>query len=132
MKLILFGDLPCKKNRIRAGRGGGHYPKEVKETLRNLELQARAQWRTGGGPTAPARNLSFDYRIYVQNPAKDRDGIWTTILDVLKRAGVILDDAIRNHNGTETNRPAEIVADPHEERIEITVTEEPDAHHGSM
>jgi Holliday junction resolvase RusA-like endonuclease len=115
--LRLIGDLPCKKNRIRAGPGGGHYPKAVKATLVNLELQARVQW----GARPPWLHPDFEIRMFVFNTKKDRDGIFTTVLDVLKKARVIEDDSIDLCNGLRTEHPATPVRTIREERIEITV-----------
>lgn len=117
VKLTLWGDLPCKKNQIRAGRGGGHYPPKVKETLQNLTLQARVQW----GCRAPIRHPNIEVRIFVKNPRKDSDGIWTTCVDCLKKAHVIVDDSIAEFNGREVRHPSEIVDDIRDERIEIVI-----------
>jgi hypothetical protein len=116
--LRLIGDLPCKKNRIHAARGQrGHYPKDTKRTLDNLLLQARSQW----GTREPWLHPDLEIRMYVYNTHKDRDGIVTTILDVLKKARVIEDDSIAFCNGLRTEHPALPVRTIREERIEITL-----------
>lgn len=122
VKLVLIGDLPCKKNRIRTGKGSrGHYAPGVKETLIDLQTQAAIQWRDRNGKLPPLEHPYVIEQMYIFNPAKDRDGIWTTILDVLKKAGVIIDDSIRHYNGPEHRHPAILVKSIRDERIEILI-----------
>jgi hypothetical protein len=60
--------------------------------------------------------------MYVFNWAKDRDGIWTTVLDALKQARIIWDDSLRWYNGRELKHPAEQAPNLRMERIIITLT----------
>jgi Holliday junction resolvase RusA-like endonuclease len=115
VRLVLYADFCCKKNRIRAGKGGGHYPKEVKATLENLTLQARAQW----GPRKPVASPSMEIFLYIKNKRKDRDGIWQTILDCLVAARVLFDDSLEWLNGQEVKHRAEFVSHIRDERVEI-------------
>lgn len=115
---MLYGDLPAKKNRIRTARGrGGHYDDKTATTIENLILQARAAW--GSHPPVKSPCLRID--MCIANNRKDRDGILTTILDVLVQARVLHDDAILLCNGTITLLPA-ILCTKREERAEIDIT----------
>lgn len=116
VRLTLRANFPTKKNR-RLGTGRtSHYPKEVRETLDNLFLQARVAW----GPRKPVVHPDIEVTMYIANFSKDSDGIYTAVLDCLKRAGVIVDDSLRWLNGTLLMHPAVQVSE-REERIEIVL-----------
>lgn len=119
-RLKLYANFPAKKNRLRSPPGGsrGHnlvYKKGVRELIDNLVLQARAAW--GSRPYLESPDIEVFF--FTVNASKDRDGIWTTILDVLKQARVLFDDSIRWANGTEVHHPAVIVHQIREERVEV-------------
>lgn len=117
--LILIGDLPAKKNRIRTARGmGGHYDDKTRATICNLILQARTQW----GARAPVpRRTDVKIILWLHNWRKDRDGIVTTLLDCLKEARVITDDSCNGLNGWFVMAPA-LECESRDERAEITLT----------
>jgi hypothetical protein len=118
MRIVLYGDLPAKKNRIKAVRGrGGHYDKETAATIENLILQARAAW----GSHAPVRDPALRIKMWIANNRKDRDGILTTLLDVLVQARVLHDDAVLLCNGIITLLPATLCK-KQDERAEIDIT----------
>ena len=96
--------IPSKKNRLTPRTGGGSglmYAEGVKKALQDLEMQARVQW----GLRPRLRHPEIHFRIEAQEN-QDRDGIVTTLLDVLKRAGVIEDDSIARCNGLYVIFPA--------------------------
>ena len=125
--VTLRADFPAKKNRIVARRGSrGHYAGDVGKTITNIVGQLRAAWRTPArGPLPRVESPDFEIRLWVFNPAKDRDGIWTTVLDAMVKAGVLVDDSTRWCNGREVQQPAIIVQDIRDERIEIAISWEP-------
>jgi hypothetical protein len=119
-RIVLYANFPAKKNKLRtpSGRAAGHnlvYRKGVAAMTQNLVLQARAAW----GPRPYLESPDIEVFYFTVSAAKDRDGIWTTLLDVLKQARILFDDSIRWSNGTETHHPATLVANPREERVEI-------------
>jgi Holliday junction resolvase RusA-like endonuclease len=117
--LLLRGDLVSKKNRIRTARGkGGHYDRKTADTIQNLILQARTQW---GARCEVGRFTNITLKLWLHNWRKDRDGILTTLLDVLKQARVIHDDSCLRLNGWIYVAPAE-ACELRDERVEITLT----------
>lgn len=121
LRLVIYGKLPSKKNKLRprSRRSGGRahmYDKETKAELDSMTMQARVAW----GARRPLESPNVDVYFFVANPAKDRDGIWTSVLDCLKNAGVILDDSIALYNGIERKHPAEIV-EAADERVEVVI-----------
>ncbi len=117
--ILLRGDLPAKKNRIKAVRGRvGHYDSKTAATIQNLILQARTQW--GARESVPQRT-DLKIILWLANWRKDRDGIITTLLDVLVQARVIADDSCNGLNGWMVVAPA-LKCDLRDERAEITLT----------
>jgi hypothetical protein len=114
--MVLYGNIPSKKNYLQVGPRGGRYRGEVSACIANLTMQARAAW----GARPPVESPDIEVRLFIHNPAKDRDGIWTTLLDVLKKARVIHDDSIRRNNGKETQWPV-VIVNKRDERAEITI-----------
>jgi hypothetical protein len=114
----LRGNLPSKKNTRSAS---GHYPKNVSETLRDLELQARVGWRDSRGPLPPVVDPDITFQLFIKNPSKDRDGIITTLLDVLVKARVLPDDSIRKYNGREVIEPVILVDSIRDERAAVQI-----------
>jgi hypothetical protein len=112
--LKFIGWIPSKKNKLRPrsapatgrGRSGLVYDKDVKQALRSLETQARVQW----GPRKPWLHPLLEVRFLVSNEDQDLDGMFTALLDAMKKARVIVDDSISVFNGGFQVRPAEIVA----------------------
>lgn len=93
--------VPSKKNQLRpsgatssARRRGFTYDKDVKKAMGDLLLFARAQWAT----RPPLKHPVIHFRLMARD-SQDRDGMVTTLFDVLKKAGVILDDRIKDCNG---------------------------------
>lgn len=106
VKLQIEADIPSKKNKLRPGKTGYHYDKETKAQIEAIVTQLSIQW----GPRPACSPSRVEVRIAVFNTAKDRDGIWTTLIDAMKRSGIIHDDAVRSYN-------------PHEEKPPVTKSE---------
>jgi hypothetical protein len=120
--IVIYGDLPAKKNRLRPrsrrSRGRAHmYDERTAAELSSMELQARVAWGSLPAVSSPAISV----RLFLFNFRKDPDGIWTTTLDVLKKARVIIDDRASELGGKETKYPVQRVATIREERIEVTL-----------
>jgi hypothetical protein len=115
LQMTLVGRIPTKKNRLAPGRPGQkmHYRNDVKAEMKALLDQVFILWKR-----RPLDHPAVDWKLYIPNGGQDRDGMVTTLLDVLKKGGVIVDDSIRHFNGLETKHPAVIVP-AGEERVEI-------------
>ena len=122
----LKGRIPSKKNLLKPrsprSRGRRHmYDEETRAMLTAVETQARIAW----GPHRAVPHPRVDVYFETVNASQDRDGIWTTVLDCLKRAGVIHDDSIRHFNGTVVLHPAKIVAQARLARVYLCIKPDP-------
>lgn len=112
--LVLLGHTPSKKNLWKRGKSGRMYiDDEVKDQLTTLTLQAQSQWRQ-----PPVRHPDMQITFYVRDKRGDRDNKATAILDLLRDAGVIVNDNIADFNGTLTLKPAIVNKN---ERTEIEI-----------
>lgn len=118
MNIVLRGTVPGKKNRrgIKAGGRGLYTPPEVKAQLASLQLQLQAQLGSLRGLRHPDLKICF----HISNPGIDRDNAETALFDLMKKAGMIVDDSIRHFNGTVVSLPAKIV-EPGNECVVIVV-----------
>ena len=116
-RLVLYGHCPSKKNmweRREAGRMV--LPKEVKEQIDTLTTQALFGWKYPG----PVESPDITVRFFVAAKRQDQDGMYTTILDCLQAAGVLVNDNIAHNNGRKILEPCEFV-DASDERGEIII-----------
>lgn len=95
--LKLVGPVPSKKNNLapRGPKGRLGVSRHIQSQLDALVMQAMMQW----GRKAPLEHPSMDFRIHCLSGQQDRDNIVTSLLDCLKKAGVILDDSTARCNG---------------------------------
>ena len=106
-RLTLKGHIPAKKNLMnpgvnrRTGKLMFFADEEVKAQIEALVLQAKQQWQR-----IPAIDPDVDVELFVTHQGADRDNKLTTILDVLRDAGVIANDNIKQFNGTVVILPA--------------------------
>jgi hypothetical protein len=104
--ICLRGKIPSKKNSLRPGNKPGgpgfRYADGVKAAMVDLQAQVTIQW----GRLPAVIHPDYEIRLQVANEAHDRDGMETTILDVLKKAGVIVDDSVKYFNGYRHGPPA--------------------------
>ena len=113
--LTLHGHCPSKKNDWeRGGAGKMFLPAEVTAQIDTLITQALFHWRIG----APIEHPELTVTFYVVAQRQDRDGMFVTILDVLQKAGVIVNDNIKKNNARTILEPCIFVADG-EEKVEI-------------
>ena len=100
---------PGKKNLWKRGKGGRTYiDSETAALIEALTTQARAQWKH-----EPVTHPNVMVCFHVASRRQDRDNMLTTILDCLKKAGVIEDDNIARFNGTLTVHPAVLSKEEH-------------------
>ena len=115
--LVLWGKCPAKKNLWSRGKGGHTFLNaEVKAQIDALTHQARLQWGVRGPVEHPELTLTF----YVHHARRDRDGMFTTVLDCLQEAGVLVNDNLAHNNGRTILEPCRFV-DEAEERVEILI-----------
>lgn len=90
--LKLVGGVPSKKNEWKRAKGGGIYfdDPNTPAMLTSLQMQAQSAWRKTSAVTAKRPQISMLFVIQTKSP--DPDNMQTTILDLLKKAGVIDDD----------------------------------------
>lgn len=128
MTLVFKSPLPCKKNNLRVTSRGGRYTAPTQYAIKGLESEAFIQWHqfrmkheTVDEPIifVPS-NARMTLRLYLSNLSQDKDGIRTTLQDVLKKSGIIRDDCVKHFNPHYNEPPAEIVASG-DEHAEITL-----------
>jgi hypothetical protein len=97
----------------------------VKDETRIALAAITAQLRVAWGNRPPIEHPDVVWRWTLKERRKDRDNLKTTVLDCMKKAGVIVDDNIARYNGHETVTPVEIdPAGPERLVLEITNAEE--------
>lgn len=106
--------VPSKKNLLRptgtrersVRRTPLVYKKGVREQMTAIEGYIMLGWSKRKGSKAALVHPDVTVEMFVSDVLQDRDGIWTTILDCMKKAGVIVDDSIKYFNGTVSQVPA--------------------------
>lgn len=114
--LTLWGHCPSKKNLWSRGQKAQFLPPEVKEQIESLTTQALFAWKQPGPVEHPEMTIKF----YVNAARRDRDGMFTTLLDCLQAAGILVNDNLRRCNGRMVIEPADFVSDA-DERVEIRI-----------
>ncbi len=110
-RLRLVGPVPSKKNAwgIRAGGRIGITDRSVQASIDALILQARIQW----GPRNPLEHPTLDFCFHVTSGSQDRDNQMTTLMDVLTKAGVLMDDNTARCNSRIVLHPSRLaIGDP--------------------
>jgi Holliday junction resolvase RusA-like endonuclease len=117
VRMVLRGPCPAKKNLWKTARNGRRFLDDtVRAQIDSLTIQARSQWNR-----APVESPELRITFYVAAARKDQDGIYTTVLDCLQEAGVLINDNIRRNNGRKVLEPCQFVS-AGKERVEIEVT----------
>lgn len=114
--LTLHGHCPSKKNGWRMAGERMIIPTEMKNQIEALTLQAMFQWKLG----APVEHPDVTVQFFVSAARQDEDGMWTTVLDCLQKAGVLVNDNIAHFNGRKIHEPCQFVSQ-NDERVEILV-----------
>lgn len=114
--MVLHGHCPSKKNGWRIAGGKMIIPTEMKAQIEVLTQQAMFAWRY----PSPVEHPDVTVRFFVSAAREDEDGMWTTVLDCLQKAGVLMNDNIAHFNGRKVHEPCEFVAEA-DERVEILI-----------
>ena len=77
---------------------------EVTGQINALTWQAEQQWKKLNLP--PLEHPDMDVEFYFADARGDRDNRFTTVLDCLRKAGVIVNDNAKRFNGTLVILPA--------------------------
>jgi hypothetical protein len=97
------GHIPSKKNFHRPSKNGGIFQdKKTKIELERLEMQVPGQLRD-----LKLEHPEVEWHFRYTNAHVDVDGMKTTILDILQKYGVIVNDNIAHFNGRQVIHPAE-------------------------
>lgn len=120
-KIVLKGKVPTKKNELRprktnAGKITYYRDEETTSLINALTFQIPQELRD---LKLKHPLMSFKFDVPKRSDAADRDGKYTTILDILVKTGVLIDDNIRNCNGVHEIMESEIT-DEHTTTIYIT------------
>lgn len=122
--LILQGHAPGKKNQLRFGSGRAYREQDVVVAIEKLQTQAWIQWRQAHAPAEaqPIEHPELTVRFYVYDRASDRDNKLTTILDLLQKAGVLVNDNIKRLNSRIIIEPAIVIKRGTEEYTEVFIS----------
>lgn len=117
--LTIPGVVPSKKNAWKRGLGGRVYlPAQIQADIDALILETVAA-RNRHNPKALAniagKRVRVDMRFYVIKENKDLDNVFTTMLDVLQKAGILENDKLVRAFSVEEEK-VQVV-----ERVEITI-----------
>lgn len=107
-ELSFDGPVPSKKNAqlqgtAKSGKKYRYYAKGVQKAMSDLEMQVPGE----------LRDLRLEHpkaELFLTAPVDtiDVDGVWTCLVDVLKKQGVITDDNLKHFNGGVYLAPAVI------------------------
>lgn len=117
--LTLHGHCPSKKSNYRTAEGGRLISTpETKAQMEALTLQAMYQWSQAVG--LPVDHPEVTTTFYVRSGRSDEDGKYVTLMDVLQKAGVIVNDNCAHFNSRKIHEPC-VFVDDGEERVEIRI-----------
>ena len=102
-ELTLYGITKSKKNSYSPRKGGMYRGTDLKAELDELEKQVPGELRD-----LNLEHPDMFFKFKSRSAKRDRDGLLSTILDVLVTCKVITDDRIARCNGTITLAPAEV------------------------
>lgn len=104
MIITLRGPIPSKKSLYRRGKNGGLFlDRAVVKTIDGLIIQAKAAWHR-----PPIKHPHLSFELLVTSRRQDRDNILLTLMDVLVKAGVLVNDNIASCNGSVVLLPARV------------------------
>lgn len=116
--IVLWGHCPSKKNGWGRNKGssGMHIDPQMKAEIQSLTTQALFMWKHAG----PVEHPELTFRFFVHSARRDRDGMLTTVLDLMQAAGILVNDNMKWNNGRTVMEPVCFVA-PADERVEILI-----------
>lgn len=115
--LTLHGHCPSKKSNYRTTESGRLISDpETKAQMESLTLQAMFQWSQAVG--LPVDHPEVTTTFYVRSGRSDEDGKYVTLMDVLQKAGVMVNDNHSHWNGRKIHESSVFVSDG-EEKVEI-------------
>ena len=117
-RVIRFtGPFPSKKNKLfRRSNGRLGVDRKTQDQIDALVWQARSQWAA-----LPVGHPGMCWRFGIRNRGQDRDNIKTTLLDVLVKAGVLVDDNFMHLNDWEITEPATLIQKGQKSWVDITL-----------
>ena len=123
--LELRGSVPCKKNRWHRGKGGMYFDEpeakrgNIQALIDALILQSRTQWN--GQAVRPIERTELISAVFtVKDGRSDLDGKWTTLQDILVKAGVLRNDSIARVPHTEQQA---LIRPDEEESVSVMIWE---------
>ena len=116
-EMTLWGITKSKKNSYTPTRGGMFKNSALKAELDSLEQQVPGDMRD-----LNLEHPDITFQFHSRSSRRDKDGLMTTVLDVLKRCGVIVDDNISHCDGTLTILPS-VIGDEDSAHVTIITKE---------
>jgi hypothetical protein len=93
MIIKLQGSIPSKKNLLRRSKNGGMFrDAKVAKQINDLTIQAKAQWMGREPLHQPKTSAMF----IILDERADPDNRWTTILDCMVQAGILINDNFKH------------------------------------
>ena len=95
----------CSKKNRKAPNANGrglHIEPKTQQMIQRMEIQVPGSVRD-----LKLDNPEVEWFFTYTNARVDKDGIITTVLDILQKYGVILNDNVKRFNGKQTIWPAE-------------------------
>jgi Holliday junction resolvase RusA-like endonuclease len=111
----LPGDMPVKKNSKMMTRGRLITNPKAQQGLAALTMITRGIWKGRD----PLTKVWLRTVFHVSSRRKDLDNIQTSLLDVLKDAGVIVDDSMAHVEALETHY---VLVPKREEGVQVRIS----------
>ena len=99
ISIEIEGPIPSKKNQWGKRRGGVGLPAQARAEVDAITWRIIAAW----GKRPMVRNERITFRFW--SPRKDRDNLYTTVLDCMAAANMIEDDRAEAMNGEHVLTP---------------------------
>lgn len=95
LTFTLNGTVPSKKNAWRRGASGGVYlPGQIQADIDALVLLAKMERHKLDLSTLAGAYIGVEAKFEVKRQNRDLDNAFTTLLDVLQKAGIIENDRL--------------------------------------
>lgn len=109
IQLTLQGKVPSKKNarKVRMGQAKSYLPAQIQADIDALIIQAQAQRHTLHLKDLEGKKLRVICEFHVWKEQVDLDNAFTTLLDVLQKAGIISNDKLVRSFGVDEIKDAD-------------------------